>query len=666
MFISNHSVFVHSDQYLVGDYQHGLYVQCRVLASAKNTLEVSLRESRIEGDLDDEKAPEAKDIVHAYVVSTNRKGCFLRLSRFVEGRAILKELSDSFLPDPVSMFPPGRLIVGKVKEVKSGKNAKNKNGKGKTIVDLDLRESTLLEDHNKLAFEDIKEGEKHRGVVTRIESYGVFVRLNNSQVSGLAHLSECSDDYIKNLSTLYDPGDLVKVLVIKVQKEERRIGFSLKASHFEDDADSDDDSDMSVDGVEGDQKALTSVDDEIDSDDENFASKLASNINDGQSDESSSESSDDSSSDEDSSDEESMNSPKAINTDIGFDWGTKTNAEAPDESDGSSPDSDSDNDSDNETNQNHKSRKKAVSKRQQEKEVSKMEQRLADGEADINPETSADFERIIATDPNLSENWIKYMAYHLSLADIDSARVVANRSFDRIEFREEGEKLNVWTALIALESKYGTAKSLNETVDRASQHNNPKQVYLRTCEMLEKSVNGAKGDATAIGRADEMFAKMCKKFRSKKTVWIAYFKYLLRSARYEEAHKIWKRSVSSLAPHKHIETMSKFAQLEYEFGSPERARTIFDALLDKHPKRMDLLFVYVDKEIKHGDLEVARRLFGRTIDPDIGQKKKKYNDKQMKRLFKKWYRMEDEHGDEESQMQVKLAAKEYVERTTKS
>lgn len=184
--------------------------------------------------------------------------------------------------------------------------------------------------------------------------------------------------------------------------------------------------------------------------------------------------------------------------------------------------------------------------------------------------------------------------------------------------------------------------------------------------MLEKGADSANGDSTATGRADEMFAKMCKKFRSKKTVWIAYFKYLLKSARFEEARQIWKRSVNSLAPHKHVETMSKFAQLEYEFGSPERARTIFDALLDKHPKRMDLLFVYVDEEIKHGDVEVARRLFGRTINPDIGQKKKKYSDKQMKSLFKKWYRMEDEHGDEESQMQVKLAAKEYVERTSKS
>jgi rRNA biogenesis protein RRP5 len=35
------------------------------------------------------------------------------------------------------------------------------------------------------------------------------------------------------------------------------------------------------------------------------------------------------------------------------------------------------------------------------------------------------------------------MAYHLSLADIDSARNVAKRAFERIEFRQEGEKVSL-------------------------------------------------------------------------------------------------------------------------------------------------------------------------------------------------------------------------------
>lgn len=110
--------------------------------------------------------------------------------------------------------------------------------------------------------------------------------------------------------------------------------------------------------------------------------------------------------------------------------------------------------------------------------------------------------------------------------------------------------------------------------------------------------------------------------------------------------------------------MSKFAQLEYEHGSAERARTIFDALLEKHPKRMDLVFVYVDKEVKHGDLQHARMIFEKIIDPKSGKKKFKFNDKQMKSLFKKWYRIEDENGDDDSRTRVKLAAKEYVEKTT--
>jgi len=665
-----------------GRYGHGLYVRCRVLSSNGSKVEVSLRESRIEGDMEDDVIPAEKDIVHAYVVSTTRKGCFLRLSRFTEGRVILKELSDSFLPDPMSMFPPGRLVIGKVKVVKE---SRGKSGKTRKVVDLDMRESILLEEKSKLKFEDIEKDQKYTGVVTRIESYGVFIRLDNSEVSGLAHLSECSDNYVKSLGALYNPGDLVKVLVVKVLKDKRQIGLSMKASHFEDDSDSDSDSDSDddssassadnkIDSTMMDSTLTTNKDNDIDSDDENFASKIASGMDsetgsdDNTSDDSDSESSDESS-DESSEDGSSDEGPQAMDTDVGFDWGTgdakqKRSTLSHDESsDSSDDDSVSDEDA-QEKKSNHKSRKKVVEKKQEEKRISEIEQRMADGTADENPETTADFERLLASDPNSSENWIKFMAYHLSLADIEGARKIANRAFDRIEFRQEGEKLNVWTALIALESKYGTPKNFNDVVLRASQHNNPKQVYLRACEMLESKVDESNADDAVKEQVDQMFTKMCKKFRSKKTVWISHFKYLVKSARHDEAHDLRKRSLTSLPTYKHVEVMSKFAQLEYEHGSSERARTIFDALLDKHPKRMDLLFVCIDQEIKHGEIDAARRLFEKRVNPPSGQKRVKYSDKQMKSLFKKWYRMEDAHGDDERRMNVKMAAKEYVERSS--
>ena len=661
-------------------------------------------------------------MVHAYVITTNKKGCFVRLSRFVEGRVILKELADGFLPDPAAMFPQGRLVIGKVKDIRHQPSDAKKGKKytAKVMVDLDMRESTLLEDEDKITYDDIKVGEKYKGTVTRVEPYGVFVRLENSEMTGLAHLSECSDNYIKNLTDLYDPGDLVKALVVKKDEEQHRFGLSLKASHFEDDSDSDDDqstsSSESGSDADGADDVLSDVlvseaedsDDDLDSDDENFASKLASNIKGGNNEEddddkeeeeeenssdedsSSSDEDDDGSDDDDEEDDSSSSDdedvvPTAMDTDVGFNWGSKdssADATAKGANGNESSDSDSSDESDDDDNDeignagksSHKARKKAAARRKEEKEISARESALADGTADSNPETSADFERLLAADPNASENWIRYMAYHLSLADIDSARNVANRAFDRIEFRQEDEKLNVWTALLTLEFKYGTPKSQQATIDRASQHNNPKKVYLRVCEMLEREVDAstsssdrAQTQEAAVARADELFLKMCKKFKSKKTVWIAYLKYLLKSARHEEAHALLKRAMQSLPDYKHVETMSKFAQLEFEHGSPERARTIYDTLIEKHPKRLDLLFVYVDKEVKHGELAAARNIFMNVINPtDDGKKKAKYSDKQMKSLFKKWFRIEEEHGDVDSREEVKAAARDFVERTAAS
>jgi rRNA biogenesis protein RRP5 len=193
-------------------------------------------------------------------------------------------------------------------------------------------------------------------------------------------------------------------------------------------------------------------------------------------------------------------------------------------------------------------------------------------------------------------------------------------------------------------------------------------VYLRVCELLEKEVDasaGATGSndlSTSTQRADAMFTKMSKKFKSKKTVWIAHFKYLLKCSRHEEAHELLKRSLQSLPKYKHVETMQKFAQMEFELGSPERGRTIFSALLEKNPKRMDLLFVNIDKEIKNGDISKARALFDSVVNPVDNDRKQmfKFSDKQMKSLFKKWYRMEDEYGDEETQERVKDEARAYV------
>lgn len=645
-------------------YEDGEFVQCRVLQGIPSdpVVEVSLRPSRLEGDLEDDELPEENDMINAYVVSTNKKGCFLRLSRNVEGRVILKELADGFLHDPVTSFPIGRLVVGKVKAIKDGKK-KGKAKKNTTIVDIDMRESQLLKEDEKLKFADIKVEEKYKGIVSRIEDYGVFVRLDNSEVSGLVHKSECSDNFIKSVKGLYDPGDLVKILVIKKEDEGKKLGFSMKASHFEGDEDSEDESsvdddedaeDAEMEDVDDEDEAIEAADSDADSEDEDYVSKLAAKMLAGDDDEDGSN--DDENSDEDSDEDEDDDNDNdaaktAMDTDVGFDWGTTPAQEKNDDEEEDSDDESDDEEEDVVGKSGHNSRKKAASRRQEEEEVSKREMALADGTADENPETAADFERLLASDPNNSERWIRYMAYYLSLADMEGCRRVAARALDRIDFRQEGEKLNIWTALLTMELKFGG--DFEATIDKACGQNNPKQVYLRVCELLEKQGGGAE-------RADKMYEKMCKKFRSKKTVWVAHLSYLLKRGRHQKAHALLKRALLSLPSYKHVETMSKLAQLEFEHGSKERGRTVFDGILSKYPKRLDLLFVFLDKEIKAGEIRAARALLQKTSESAT-----KLTDKQMKKLFRKWMKMEEEHGDDETQEHVKDVARSYVERTSK-
>ena len=644
-------------------------------------MEVSLRKSRIEGDLDDDATPEVGETAQGYVVQTNKQGCFIRIARHIEGRSTLKELCDGFLPDPTKSFPTGRLVVGKVKEVhKVSKKSKNSKDPVRFRVDLDMRESSLLEGGDKVEFEDIEVNQKYKGTVTRVEAYGVFVQIENSKVSGLVHMSECSDKFIKNLQAMYDPGDLVKILVIKKDPESRQLGFSMKPSHFENDVDSDDEEISDDDESEqddDDQVRLMDQDDDSDkelhSDDEDFASKLADKIQSGGKDEESSSdgegsSSDDSEDSEDSDEDSSEGSAEdeiearkkasaALDTDVGFEWdnsGSKSETRSKADSDDESS-SDEEEEEDGEKTSSHKSRKKQAQRRREEREISRREIALADGTADENPETAGDFERLLAGNPNSSELWIRYMAFHLSLSDIPAARAVAEKAMERIEFREEKEKLNVWTALLTLEHKYGDDKSFQAAIERACGQNNPKQVYLRACEILEKDVT-SNGSPDSLSRADDLFSRMCKKFKSKKTVWLAHLQYLLKQHRHQEGHALMKRALLSLAEYKHAETMSRFAQLEFEFGSLERARTIFDGIIEKYPKRLDLFFVYVDKEIKYGSLESARSILTKKVE------ELSLSDKKMKHLFKKWYRLEEEHGTDESQDMVKTAAREYVDK----
>ena len=55
-----------------------------------------------------------------------------------------------------------------------------------------------------------------------------------------------------------------------------------------------------------------------------------------------------------------------------------------------------------------------------------------------------------------------------------------------------------------------------------------------------------------------------------------------------------------------VDIISKFAQLEFKHGEPERGRTMFESLVSTYPRRVDLWAVYTDMMIKLGDTQKFR------------------------------------------------------------
>jgi rRNA biogenesis protein RRP5 len=105
--------------------------------------------------------------------------------------------------------------------------------------------------------------------------------------------------------------------------------------------------------------------------------------------------------------------------------------------------------------------------------------------------------------------------------------------------------------------------------------------------------------------------------------------------------------------HKHVEVLEKYALAEFDLGSSDRARVVFEDLLSNYPKRMDLWHVYVDKETKLGNVLQARQIYDRMVSSKMSMKN-------MKTIFKKYLAFELAHGSIDQQEAVKSKAREYV------
>ncbi|CAG9462427.1 unnamed protein product [Pedinophyceae sp. YPF-701] len=676
------------DAYLDDPLQHlseGATVQCCVLEveDGGNTVHVSCREAHggslgasrprrpargqegVPEDLDAASLQEGQT-VQGWVKSVSTAGAFVTLARGVVARVKLCNLALGFVKEPAREFPPGRLVAGRVLSVDAGARR----------VELDLRGRG----GEWLTIEKVEEGAVVPGTVKRVEKFGVFVLLDNSELTGLAHISECHDGFVKSLDDMFKVGQKLRAKVIKVDRAANKLSLSLReaevgaadgadASGGDEDLDqamldADADSDSDIDALqeaseseeEGGLVPMSDSDEdegvggsegtgsgEDDSDEEQDIDAMST---DGESEDGTDGSdegpvaqdmSEDESSDDESVDDEEEDAEEAPKPAAGF--GALRLAR---EDDGAGGDGE---EAPAVPEKEHKSKgRKKAEREERERAVREAERAKVDGAA---PASETDFEQLVLASPNSSYVWIRYMAFLCSVGEVDKARKVADRALEGIDYREEEEKFNVWAARINLEAQFGQppGDAAMALFRRALPYCEPKKLHLLMLGVLQRV-----GDEALTA---ELLRAMCKKFRSSCKVWLRHIEHLLGQGEGEAARGVLQRALQALPRRKHVKCITQAALLEFRLGSPERARGMFEGILRNYPKRTDLWSVYLDQEVKQGDQARTRALFDRATALGLPPKK-------MKFLFKKYLDYERKHGDAASAERVKAAAMEYI------
>ena len=319
---------------------------------------------------------------------------------------------------------------------------------------------------------------------------------------------------------------------------------------------------------------------------------------------------------------------------------------------------------DDEEEANKETKKKRVSSKKKEKDNLKQEIKIREIEqANLNNEikNAQYYERIILKDHDNSLNWIEYASYILDTLNLASARQIFERASKIIDIAKTKEKLNIWVAYLNLENIYGDKKSFNKILERAKEVCDKKLLYKHVIQIYMSS--------NKYEEAHELYKILTKDYFSDLDIWKQYIEFLFEVNNITQKEKQnvefipmdtkegLNKSMQVLSKKNHLDIMNWYGQLLYKYNNNEEARNMFDNILKNFPKRKDIWFVYIDKEIKYGkNVDKVRQIFDRMFEIKF-----KIND--LKSIMKKFLEFEKEHcKDEKEFIKAQEKTKEILEK----
>src|SRR5918995_1360871 len=141
-------------------------------------------------------------------------GAFVDLDG-IDGLIHISELSWSHVNHPSEVLNIGDTVSVKVLDI----------DRDRQRISLGLKQTQ--EDPWQRVIDTYRIGDELEGTVTKVVAFGAFVEILEG-VEGLVHISELAQQHVENPREIVQPGDEVKVKILEIDSERRRLSLSIK------------------------------------------------------------------------------------------------------------------------------------------------------------------------------------------------------------------------------------------------------------------------------------------------------------------------------------------------------------------------------------------------------------------------------------------------------
>ncbi|MDP1850519.1 MAG: S1 RNA-binding domain-containing protein, partial [Solirubrobacteraceae bacterium] len=195
-------------------------IECKVIELNRSRNNVVLTRRAVLEEERKEQRQEILDrlqpglIVEGQISNIVDFGAFVDLNG-IDGLIHISELSWSHVNHPSEILSIGDTVAVKVLDI----------DRERQRISLGLKQTQ--EDPWQRVVDTYNVGDELEGTVTKVVTFGAFVEILDG-VEGLVHISELAPHHVENPREIVAPGDDVKVKILEIDSERRRLSLSVK------------------------------------------------------------------------------------------------------------------------------------------------------------------------------------------------------------------------------------------------------------------------------------------------------------------------------------------------------------------------------------------------------------------------------------------------------